>query len=178
MFNFSATCSIASMSGEGPGEWRHTYALVLILQWNAGSILQWNAGLLRNGVSVCLLAKPFHNLALRVFQWYYAELCEALSSSPKEVAAVLFSNGLVTRQESSQVSIGSPATDQIWKSAYFDASRWEENCGWVKFYPTEEILPCVEETAWCGKHCIKDEIPARWGDEIVVHWLIYCNSVT
>ena len=51
----------------------------------------------------CLLAKPVHNLALRVFERYYAELCEALSSSPKEVAAVLFSNGLVTRQERSQV---------------------------------------------------------------------------
>ena len=52
---------------------------------------------------LCLVAKPVHNLALRVFQRYYAELCEALSSSPKEVAAVLFSNGLVTRQERSQV---------------------------------------------------------------------------
>ena len=51
----------------------------------------------------CLLAKPVHNLALRVFERYYAELCETLSSSPKEVAAVLFSNGLVTRQERSQV---------------------------------------------------------------------------
>ena len=50
-----------------------------------------------------MLAKPVHNLALRVFERYYAELCEALSSSPKEVAVVLFSNGLVTRQEKSHV---------------------------------------------------------------------------
>ena len=51
----------------------------------------------------CLLAKPIHNLALRVFQRYNAELCEALSSSPEEVAAVLCNNDLVTRQERSQV---------------------------------------------------------------------------
>ena len=50
----------------------------------------------------CFLAKPVHNLALRVFQRYYAELCEALSSCPEEVAAVLYSNELVTRQERSQ----------------------------------------------------------------------------
>ena len=50
----------------------------------------------------CLLAKPVHNLAQRVFQRYYAELCEALSSNPEEVAAVLYSNELVTRQERSQ----------------------------------------------------------------------------
>ena len=51
----------------------------------------------------CLLAKPVGNLALRVFQRYYDKLCEALSSDPEEVAAVLYSNGLVTRQERSQV---------------------------------------------------------------------------
>ena len=54
-----------------------------------------------------MLAKPVHNLALRVFQRYYAELCEALSSSPEEVAAVLYSSELVTRQERSQaVDVG------------------------------------------------------------------------
>ena len=52
---------------------------------------------------LCSLAKPVHNLALRVFERYYAELCQALSSSPKEVAAVLFINGLVTREDRSQV---------------------------------------------------------------------------
>ena len=51
----------------------------------------------------CLLAKPVHNLALRVFRRYYAELCQALSSCPEEVAAVLYSNELVTRQERNQV---------------------------------------------------------------------------
>ena len=51
----------------------------------------------------CLLAKPVHNLALRVFQRYYAELCEALSSSPEEVAAVLYSNRMITMQERIQV---------------------------------------------------------------------------
>ena len=50
----------------------------------------------------CVLAKPVHNLALRVFQRYYEELCQALSSCPEEVAAVLYSNDLVTRQERSQ----------------------------------------------------------------------------
>ena len=51
----------------------------------------------------CLLAKPVHNLAARVFQRYYAELCEALSSDPEKVVVTLYSNGLVTRQERSQV---------------------------------------------------------------------------
>ena len=50
----------------------------------------------------CSLANPVHNLALRVFQRYYVELCEVLSSCPEEVAAVLYSNELVTRQEKSQ----------------------------------------------------------------------------
>ena len=49
-----------------------------------------------------LLAKPVHNFALCVFQRYYDELCQALSSSPEEVAAVLYSKELVTRQERSQ----------------------------------------------------------------------------
>ena len=49
-----------------------------------------------------MLAKPVHNLPLHVFQRYNAELCEALSSSPEEMAVVLYSNGLVTRQERSQ----------------------------------------------------------------------------
>ena len=51
----------------------------------------------------CLPAKPVHNLALRVFQRHYDKLCEALSSDPEKVAADLYSNGLVTRQERSQV---------------------------------------------------------------------------
>ena len=42
-------------------------------------------------------------MALRVFQRYYHELCQALSSCPEEVAAVLYSNELVTMQERSQV---------------------------------------------------------------------------
>ena len=58
----------------------------------------------------CLLAKPVDNLALRVLQRSYAELCEALSSSPEEVAAVLYSNGLVSRQERSQVEEGLAST--------------------------------------------------------------------
>ena len=51
----------------------------------------------------CLVAKPVRNLALRVLRRYYAELCEALSSCPEEVAALLYSNDLVTRQERNQV---------------------------------------------------------------------------
>ena len=50
----------------------------------------------------CLLAKPGQKLALRVFRRYYYGLCQALSSCPEEVAAVLYSNELVSRQERSQ----------------------------------------------------------------------------
>ena len=49
-----------------------------------------------------LLAKPVYNLALRVFQRYYDELCHALSSCPEEVAVALYSYELVSRQERSQ----------------------------------------------------------------------------
>ena len=51
----------------------------------------------------CLLAKPIHNLALRVFQRYSDELCQGLSSCPEEVTAVLYSNELVTRQERKRI---------------------------------------------------------------------------
>ena len=37
-----------------------------------------------------------------MYQRYYADLCQALSSAPEEVAAVLYSNELVSRQERSQ----------------------------------------------------------------------------
>ena len=50
----------------------------------------------------CSIAKPADNLALRVFQRYYAELSEALSSCTDEVAAKLYSAQLVTMQERSQ----------------------------------------------------------------------------
>ena len=53
-------------------------------------------------IYVLLIAKPIYNLALRVFQRYYHELCQALSSCPEEVAAVLYNNELVTMQEKSQ----------------------------------------------------------------------------
>ena len=42
------------------------------------------------------------NLALCVFQRYYDELCQALKSSLKEVATVLYSKRLVTKQERDQ----------------------------------------------------------------------------
>ena len=51
----------------------------------------------------CLLAKPVHNLALSVFQRYYGELCQALSSYVDEVAVVLYNKKLVTSQERNQV---------------------------------------------------------------------------
>ena len=51
----------------------------------------------------CLLAKPVYNLALRVFQRYSDELCQALTGCPEEVAAVLYSNELVTGPERNQV---------------------------------------------------------------------------
>ena len=38
-----------------------------------------------------------------MFQRYYHELCQALSSCPEEVAAVLYSNALLTMEERSQV---------------------------------------------------------------------------
>ena len=49
-----------------------------------------------------LLDKQVDNLALHVFQQYYDELCQALSSCLKEVATVLYRKELVTRQERSQ----------------------------------------------------------------------------
>ena len=49
-----------------------------------------------------LPANQVHNLAMRVFQRYYHELCEALSSCPVEMAALLYSNELVTREERSE----------------------------------------------------------------------------
>ena len=39
------------------------------------------------------------NLALHVFQRYYYELCQVLYNYCDEVAAVMYSNELVTRQE-------------------------------------------------------------------------------
>ena len=54
----------------------------------------------------CLLAKPVHNLALRVFQRYSDELCQALGSCVDEVATVLYNNKLVTWQERNQVKEG------------------------------------------------------------------------
>ena len=47
-------------------------------------------------------AKPVDNLALRVFRRYYAELSDALSGCPEEVAAKLYSAGLITTKEKRQ----------------------------------------------------------------------------
>ena len=49
-----------------------------------------------------LIVKRVDNLALDVFRHYYDELCQALRSSLKEVATVLCSKILVTRQERDQ----------------------------------------------------------------------------
>ena len=57
-----------------------------------------------------MLAKPVHYFALRVFRRYYAELCEALSSNLEEVAAVLYSNELVTIREKSEAVDGAGLT--------------------------------------------------------------------
>ena len=51
---------------------------------------------------VNFIAKPVDNLALRVFQRFYHELCQALINCPEEVATVLYSNELVTILERSQ----------------------------------------------------------------------------
>ena len=73
------------------------------IHWNHLFVsCEWNEAYYLMACLFYLIAKPIHNLALRVFQRYYAELCEALGSSPEEVAAVLYSNELVTRQERSQ----------------------------------------------------------------------------
>ena len=40
-------------------------------------------------------AKPVHNLALRVLQSYYAELCEGLSSDPHQMARDLYTKGFI-----------------------------------------------------------------------------------
>ena len=56
---------------------------------------------------VLFVAKPVDNLALHVFRWYYAELSRALSGCPEEVAAELYSVGLITTQEKS-LAIGTP----------------------------------------------------------------------
>ena len=55
-------------------------------------------------VCACILfvAKPVDNLALQVFRRYHAELSRALSGFPDEVAAELYSAGLITLQEKSQ----------------------------------------------------------------------------
>ena len=50
----------------------------------------------------CLVVNRVDNLALHVFQQYYGELCQALSSSLKEVATVLYSKRLVSRKERDQ----------------------------------------------------------------------------
>ena len=49
-----------------------------------------------------LVVKQVDNLALHVFQHYYGELCQALRSSLKEVATVLYSKKFVSGQERSQ----------------------------------------------------------------------------
>ena len=51
----------------------------------------------------CLLANPVYNLAVCVFQRYYHELCQALSTSPEEVAEVLYRNEMLSVEERSQV---------------------------------------------------------------------------
>ena len=66
-----------------------------------------------------LIAKPVNNLALRVFQRYYHELCEALSSCPEQVAGVLYSNELAGEKQSS----GHFGIYFIHESGSFGASR-------------------------------------------------------
>ena len=47
-------------------------------------------------------AKPVDNLALQVFRRYYAELSDALSRCPEEVAKKLYSAELITMKERRQ----------------------------------------------------------------------------
>lgn len=44
-------------------------------------------------------AKPVGNLALRVLQHYYFELCEALSGDPHQMALAMYSKELISRDE-------------------------------------------------------------------------------
>ena len=48
-------------------------------------------------------AEPIQELALKVFQHYYAELCEALSSDPHQIAREMFSAMLISQQTRTQV---------------------------------------------------------------------------
>ena len=66
-------------------------------------VTRWCHVLLVDGLSFLSLAKPVDNLAWRVFQRYYQELCQALSNCPEDVAAVLYNNALLTKEERSQV---------------------------------------------------------------------------
>ena len=63
----------------------------------------WNPGS-APAVCACILfaAKPVDNLALQVFRRYHAELSRALSGFPDEVAAELYSAGLITLHDKSQ----------------------------------------------------------------------------
>ena len=66
-------------------------------------ILRWCHVFLVDGLSLFMLAKPVYNLAWLVFQRYYHELCQALSSCPEDVAEVLHNKALLTKEERSQV---------------------------------------------------------------------------
>ena len=107
-----------------------------------------------------LLAKPVDNLTLRVFQRYYEELCQSMSSCPEEVAAVLYSNELVTRQERSQAVDVAGLTPFRKAQILVDAVERRIVSVW-QFRPAEDILLCFAGTPWRGEHCIEDEIPAR-----------------
>ena len=48
-------------------------------------------------------AKPSGNMALRVLQPFYFELCEALSSDPHQMALEMYSRALISRDEKSMV---------------------------------------------------------------------------
>ena len=61
-----------------------------------------NTSLVTDRVCFVCIAKPVDNLALQVFRRYYAELSRALSGCPDEVAAELYSAGLITTLEKSQ----------------------------------------------------------------------------
>ena len=53
---------------------------------------------------MCLIsAKPVGNLALRVFQHYYAELCAALSVEPHQMARIMFSKELISEETKRRV---------------------------------------------------------------------------
>ena len=89
---------IWAMSDQFPGEW----SIRLHFPFHCISV-HGTCQVTQRFLYALLPAKPVHNLALRIFQRYYDDLFQVLSSSPEEVASILYSNDLLSRQEKNEV---------------------------------------------------------------------------